>query len=310
MKKSFLVGFLLLAAFAAPHVFAQSGGTFVPLTNIPGLTNIQPDTGGLASFFNNLYKYLIGLSAALAVIMITWQGIRISLNQDNVSVVTDSKGKIYNAIFGLVLVLSPVLVFSIINPSILNLSINFQSLDNTSTSPPGGTTPGGGASTTTPSAGPTGCTVTGTVLKTAVCDTQQHAQDFAAACPSGLGSVPFFTTAHKAMCGSQAGPYAFADTSSGVISTILGYSYYQPLVSTPSDPNNGQEVVQFANQCTSDGGTTCFTSYKPPCESSVITLLTTGKQVSCWNIGLSCTNGSTGAGGCSSSPNFSPVQSK
>lgn len=122
---------LFLCMALAPHAFAQSGGTFVPLTNIPGLTNIQPNTGGLASFFNNLYKYLIGLSAALAVIMITWQGIRISLNQDNVSVVTDSKGKIYNAIFGLVLVLSPVLVFSIINPSILNLSVNFQKLDNT-----------------------------------------------------------------------------------------------------------------------------------------------------------------------------------
>src|SRR3989344_8923790 len=122
MKKTF---FMLIVSFLwfAPHVFAQSG--FVPLAPIPDLTKgVTADQAGLANFFNNLYKYAIGLAAVLAAIMIIWGGLEIAVNKENVSKITDAKGKIYNAIFGLVLVLSPVLVFSIINPSILNLSLN------------------------------------------------------------------------------------------------------------------------------------------------------------------------------------------
>jgi hypothetical protein len=108
-------------------VFAQA---FVPLAPIPGLTKgATADAAGLANFFNNLYKYMVGLAAALAVLQITWAGIEIAINKENVSKITDSKGRIYNALFGLVLVLSPVLVFSIINPSILNLSLNLPALD-------------------------------------------------------------------------------------------------------------------------------------------------------------------------------------
>ncbi|MBU6388780.1 hypothetical protein KGQ72_02825 [Patescibacteria group bacterium] len=135
MKKIMLLSILFVSFGFVPHVLAQSG--FVPLAPIPGLTQgVTADQAGLASFFNNLYKYLIGLAAALAVIMITWGGLEIAMNKDDVSKITDSKGRIYNAIFGLVLVLSPVLVFSIINPSILNLSLNLPPLDTKSTQTP------------------------------------------------------------------------------------------------------------------------------------------------------------------------------
>jgi len=137
---------LILLGFA-PHVFADG---FVPLAPIPGLTKdlgavVGPDT--LATFFNNLYKYLIGIAATLAVIEIIWGGIEIS-TKDSVSQHSDGKERIQQAIFGLVLVLSPVLVFSIINPSILNLSLNLppinlittpQSTVATSSLPGGGT---------------------------------------------------------------------------------------------------------------------------------------------------------------------------
>jgi hypothetical protein len=117
-----------------PSTQNQQTSGFVALASIPGLTEgIEANTAGLAKFFNNLYKFAIGMAATLAVIMIIWEGVRIATNQDNVSIITDSKGKILNAILGLVLVLSPVLVFTIINPSILNLSINLPELDTKST---------------------------------------------------------------------------------------------------------------------------------------------------------------------------------
>ena len=133
MKKLIL---LSLAAFVPVVALAQSG--FVPLAPIPGLTDQSAlsvvNSEGLATFFNNLYKYLIGIAAAIAVVQIIWAGLDIAFfHKDAVSAITDDKGKIYNAIYGLILVLSPVLVFSIINPNILNLSLNLPPLN---TSPP------------------------------------------------------------------------------------------------------------------------------------------------------------------------------
>ena len=302
MKKTILIASVLIFLGFVPQAFAQG---FVPLAPIPGLTDIQYAPNGLAVFFNNLYKYLIGLAAALAVIMIIWGGLEYS-TQDSISKKSDGKQRIYDAIFGLVLVLSPALVFSIINPSILNLSLNLPPLDTKSgwVDEMRTTVDAATAAATT-----AGCTVTGTLLKTAVCTTQQAAQDFSTACPNGLGSVPFFTTDHKATCGTgNAGPYSFVDLSqstglTGWFNSFTGYSYYQPLAT------DGNSVLGFAAACTADGGTTCMSAVKTPCSSNKVQLQN-GNSVYCWSISLSCTDGKVGAGGCSSSPSFTPVQTK
>lgn len=110
----------------APHVFAATGD-FIPLAGIPGLTKDVSIDAGFAGFFNNLYKFLVGFATILAVIEIIWGGLEIS-TKDSVSKKTDGKNRIYQAIFGLILVLSPVLVFSIINPKILDLNLNMKEL--------------------------------------------------------------------------------------------------------------------------------------------------------------------------------------
>ncbi len=130
MKKLMLFSSLGLAFFAlAPEVLAQG---FTALAPIPGLTDQSAtsvvNSTGFANFFNNLYKYCIGLAAALAVIEIIWGGLEIS-TQDSISQQSKGRERITQAILGLVLVLSPVLVFSIINPSILNLSIGIKPLN-------------------------------------------------------------------------------------------------------------------------------------------------------------------------------------
>ena len=110
---------------------AQGTSGFVALAPIPGLTSgttavVNPQS--LDAFFNNLYKFLIGIAAMLAIIEIIWGGLEYS-TQDSVSKKSDGKQRITQALLGLVLVLSPVLVFSIINPSILNLSLNLPALN-------------------------------------------------------------------------------------------------------------------------------------------------------------------------------------
>lgn len=121
---------------SSPQTSAAPTGSssgFTALAPIPGLTDPTSATSvinsrSLANFFNNLYKYLIGLAATLAVIMIIWGGLEIS-TKDSVSKHSDGKERITQAILGLILVLSPVLVFSIINPSILNLSLNLPPIN-------------------------------------------------------------------------------------------------------------------------------------------------------------------------------------
>ncbi len=130
MKKIlFLSLFFFALVVVAPHALAQEGG-FVPLAPIPGLTAEGADTSveGLPTFFNNLYKFLIGIAAILAIIQIIRSGIELALNQGSVSEIISAKGRVAQAIFGLVLVLTPALVFGIINPDILNLSVGLSDI--------------------------------------------------------------------------------------------------------------------------------------------------------------------------------------
>ena len=333
MKKLLLIALIAVtmagvahAATAAPSSAAQpaggaataqtsASGNFVPLAPIPGLTQgVVANSSGLANFLNNLYKYLVGAAAILAVIMIIWGGLEIS-TKDSVSKKSDGKARITQAIFGLILVLSPVIVFSIINPSILNLSLNLPPIaisPGTYGGNGSGTTAGTQAQTTASNnntvaaaAASGGCSApTGTLLIKTTCPTQQAAQNVAAACPNGSGNVSssLFSSQYQAECdttsGPITGPYEFVDTATGAISYIVGYSNYEPLASTLTNPNNGADVLKFASTCTADNGTTCMSTVKLPCAASA---------TACWLISLSCTDGQTGAGGCSSNPNFTVV---
>lgn len=110
-------------------VGSPSANGFVPLAPISNLTTgAGVNSPDLANFFNALYKYLIGASAVLAIIMIMWGGMEIS-TQDSIGAHSEGRERITQAILGLVIVLSPVLVFTIINPAILNLSIGLKPLD-------------------------------------------------------------------------------------------------------------------------------------------------------------------------------------
>lgn len=135
MKKIlFVTSVFFLFLGLAPHVSAAAPQGFTALAPIPGLTDTSVtnvlSTASLATFFNNLYKYLIGIAAILAILQIIWAGIKMAyFNKDSASAIKKSRETIQQAILGLVLVLLPVLVFSIINPSILNLSLNLPKLD-------------------------------------------------------------------------------------------------------------------------------------------------------------------------------------
>ena len=130
MKRYLLISVVTLAAtltLAAPVALAQG---FTPIAPIPGLNDMSgvATEGGIAKFLGNLYIFCIGIAVVLAIIMIIWGGVEYAFSEV-VTNKTEGRKKIVNALFGLVLVLSPVLVFTIINPAILNLNVNIPKLD-------------------------------------------------------------------------------------------------------------------------------------------------------------------------------------
>lgn len=102
------------------------GFSFIPLTSITGIgqAGATPD---IPAFLNNLYKICIGLAAALAVIKIVQGGVVYMLG-DSVTETREARHHIAMAVFGLVLVLSPAIVFGIIDPRILDLNIDLSGL--------------------------------------------------------------------------------------------------------------------------------------------------------------------------------------
>lgn len=121
---------LLLALLALPLLaLAQAApAPFVPLTNLPGITEAGT-AASLPNFLNNLYRLCIGAAAVIAVIQIMRAGAYFMFNKGSITQNQQAKELIQNSILGLLLVLSPAIVFGIINPDILDLKLDISNLE-------------------------------------------------------------------------------------------------------------------------------------------------------------------------------------
>ena len=139
MANNLRVLFVLAAVLTPLAVFAQE---FVPLAPIPNLTQ-GVSTDNLSIFFNALYKFCIGAAAVIAIIQITRGGI-MWMWGDSISSKTEARSLITMSILGLILVLAPVLVFSIIGgKSFTSLNIGIDKLQFTPPSTATSTNPNG-----------------------------------------------------------------------------------------------------------------------------------------------------------------------
>lgn len=100
---------------------------FTPLTQLPGIPTVA-SSESLPAFFNNLYKLCIGAAAVIAILQIMRAGVKFMTNRDSFTANKEAKELITNSVLGLVLVLSPAIVFGLINPSILELNLDLGGL--------------------------------------------------------------------------------------------------------------------------------------------------------------------------------------
>ncbi|XKT75301.1 MAG: hypothetical protein ACJKSS_00725 [Patescibacteria group bacterium UBA2103] len=155
--------------FIAGTAFAQGVVTVEPLTDLPGIE--EAATGGVGVLINTLYTYLIGIGAISAVLIIMWGGFKY-MTSEAMGDKSAGREDIQRAVLGLLLLLSPVIVFGIINRDITSLNIDLGVLryeraerTNTGGGGNGGENTGGGNSCTP---FPAGRTVIGTVYDSSI----------------------------------------------------------------------------------------------------------------------------------------------
>ena len=113
-----LICIVIVLSTIAAHVYAQVDNTYTSLSPLPDLnsTTLQPATSvGFDTYVQYVFNLLIALGAVAAVFMITWGGFEY-MTSDAVGNKTEGLSKVKNAIYGLLLILSSVLIMRTINP--------------------------------------------------------------------------------------------------------------------------------------------------------------------------------------------------
>lgn len=135
--------FIIFATLLLPTVVALAQETDLSYTVLAPLPGVGEGDGKttLETYIPAIFKLAIGLSAVAAVLMIVLGGFQY-ISSDALMKKSEGRERIKNAVFGLVLVISAWLILNTINPNLLNINLNIESISTTAVSG-GSLTPGG-----------------------------------------------------------------------------------------------------------------------------------------------------------------------
>lgn len=143
---------------SVPPVLAQTneGLQYTLLEKIPGFNSL--DGSDFPGYIKAIYRLALIIIVLSAVVMISIGGFMYLTSAGNTSALGSAKGVIYDAIIGLVIALVAWLLLNVINPDLVNISIN--SLSPVTLPTPAPTPPGAPPATppgTPPAGSGTGC---------------------------------------------------------------------------------------------------------------------------------------------------------
>ncbi len=255
-RKYLLLLGIIGAFFAIAHVTFAADTSFVSMSQFPAFNSST--SGGLSGFINSLYKYLIGIAAILAVLEITWGGFLWMGSGASVTSKEAGRNKIMMALTGLLLVLSPVIIFSIINPSVLSLKLGTKAINITQPSQNSDSN----QTTFAPSAG---CTFVGKgqSLKEYTCAGTFNTFNITKYCPGNLPESTL-TCSSKNSSGECASKtlYCYAKNTTVLnIDTVLLNAYEFVFNTSPLTigekiffPKSSSTFKTFTKNCTGSGG--------------------------------------------------------
>lgn len=127
MNKIFI--FLILATLLFPTMIVLGADdlSYTVLAPLPGIGDSGDKTTTLEKYVPAVFKLAIGLSAVAAVLMIVIGGFQY-ISSDAIMKKSEGKERIKNAVFGLVLVISAWLILNTINPNLLNINLNIETI--------------------------------------------------------------------------------------------------------------------------------------------------------------------------------------
>ncbi len=132
MKKIFYTSLLICTALVGTFVYAQTPSTTEPITGeytvlapIPGTTKTCTGSGAdekctadINSYLNGFLGVIISIGAIIAMLYIAYYGFQYAIS-DSASLKMESKGKLFEIMGGLVLIISAYAIVYTINPKIL-----------------------------------------------------------------------------------------------------------------------------------------------------------------------------------------------
>jgi len=124
IKKMLFVSILVIVFLLPFSLFAETeaGIDYKPISVVPGLTPKEGTPLTLEGYLNRMFVFSIGAAAVLAVVQITLGGIEY-MTSSAVGSIENAKSKIWNAVIGLLLILSTFAILNQINPDLVNIRL-------------------------------------------------------------------------------------------------------------------------------------------------------------------------------------------
>lgn len=117
------VGVIFFTLFLSVAPVSAQTLDYTPLAPLPGIGGDGAKVNDLASYVEAMFRLLIGIAAALAVIMIMVGGIQY-MSTATISGKGEGLGKINHALMGLLLAIGAWLILSTVNPATLEFKFN------------------------------------------------------------------------------------------------------------------------------------------------------------------------------------------
>lgn len=200
MTKKIIITFALtlsFLSFGASYAHAAPGDQFQfqPIVAIPLPTGQVNSDTTIAEYLNAVFRLTIAIATILAIVMITFDGFRY-MTSDVIGKKSEAIERLRGAFLGLFILLASYIIFSVINPNMLNLDAFTKDLSTLSgagvpTTPATGSSAGGSGTALTPGALPTGTELrpySGTV--TPGCELKCQASDGTVRTPTRNGCIP------------------------------------------------------------------------------------------------------------------------
>jgi len=257
-KLLILIFFLSILNIYQTSIGAETTG-YQPLAPLDGLTSgstvsvsTSGDTSGtgLSEYIEGLYKWGIGLTSGLAVLVIMWGGVGYMTSAGG-SGVEEAKGRISAALMGLLLALGSYIILKTINKDLLKTTFELSELTVTST-----TNSSSGSSSSSSSSSSSGSAASTATTNTTTTNTGTQTTT------STTGTTN--TTTSSGTTSGTSGSTSSSEPALPVSSGTTGTSAGGTTSGTPAD------TVDTSNSDIPYSGTGSYEGILPPADNNIV----------------------------------------